>query len=44
MDNSTFEERKTIAGPMHSALRHDSAHKHVSGTADYIERPYIQAF
>ncbi|MCW0001657.1 xanthine dehydrogenase molybdopterin binding subunit [Pararhizobium sp. YC-54] len=37
MDKSTFEERKTIAGPMHSALRHDSAHKHVSGTADYID-------
>jgi xanthine dehydrogenase large subunit len=37
MDNSTFEERKTIAGSMHSNLRHDSAHKHVSGTADYID-------
>lgn len=41
MDTSTFEERrliaKTIAGPMHSGLRHDSAHKHVAGSADYID-------
>ncbi|ASY69895.1 xanthine dehydrogenase molybdopterin binding subunit [Sinorhizobium fredii] len=37
MDKSTFEERQTIAGPMHSELRHDSAHKHVAGTADYID-------
>ncbi|KQY15309.1 xanthine dehydrogenase molybdopterin binding subunit [Rhizobium sp. Root482] len=35
--NSTYEERKSIAGPMHGSLRHDSAHKHVSGTADYID-------
>ncbi|WEZ82873.1 xanthine dehydrogenase molybdopterin binding subunit [Rhizobium sp. 32-5/1] len=37
MDNTTFEERKTIAGPMHATLRHDSAHKHVAGSADYID-------
>ncbi|PDT42265.1 MULTISPECIES: xanthine dehydrogenase molybdopterin binding subunit [Sinorhizobium] len=37
MDKSAFEERTTIAGPMHSELRHDSAHKHVAGTADYID-------
>ncbi|TCQ10311.1 xanthine dehydrogenase molybdenum binding subunit apoprotein [Rhizobium sp. PP-F2F-G36] len=41
MDTSTFEERKTIAttirGGMHRNLRHDSAHKHVAGSADYID-------
>ena len=37
MDKSTFEERKTIRGEMHVSQRHDSAHKHVSGTADYID-------
>lgn len=37
MDKSTFEEPTTITGPMHSELRHDSAHKHVAGTADYID-------
>ncbi|TCN32431.1 xanthine dehydrogenase molybdopterin binding subunit [Sinorhizobium americanum] len=37
MDKSTFEDPQTIAGPMHSELRHDSAHKHVAGTADYID-------
>ncbi len=26
-----------IRGPMHATLRHDSAHKHVSGTAEYID-------
>ncbi len=26
-----------IRGPMHRTLRHDSAHKHVSGTAEYID-------
>ncbi|MDO6964318.1 xanthine dehydrogenase molybdopterin binding subunit [Rhizobium alvei] len=26
-----------ISGPMHAELRHDSAHKHVSGEADYID-------
>ncbi|MBD9373158.1 xanthine dehydrogenase molybdopterin binding subunit [Rhizobium sp. ARZ01] len=37
MDRSTFEDRKTISAPMHAPLRHDSAHKHVAGTADYID-------
>ena len=41
MDTSTFEERKTVAatinGGMHRTLRHDSAHKHVAGSADYID-------
>ena len=37
MDKSTFEERKIINGSMHASLRHDSAHKHVTGTADYID-------
>jgi xanthine dehydrogenase large subunit len=37
MDKSTFEERKVISGSMHGALRHDSAHKHVTGAADYID-------
>ncbi|MCK3776619.1 xanthine dehydrogenase molybdopterin binding subunit [Ensifer sesbaniae] len=37
MDKSTFEERKAIRGEMHAPQRHDSAHKHVAGTADYID-------
>jgi xanthine dehydrogenase large subunit len=37
MDKSTFEERKVISGSIHGALRHDSAHKHVTGAADYID-------
>ncbi|MDK1490040.1 xanthine dehydrogenase molybdopterin binding subunit [Sinorhizobium sp. 7-81] len=37
MDKSTFEAQTTIAGPMHTRMRHDSAHKHVAGTADYID-------
>jgi xanthine dehydrogenase large subunit len=37
MDKSTFEQRKIINGGMHGSLRHDSAHKHVTGTADYID-------
>ncbi|TCL74651.1 xanthine dehydrogenase molybdopterin binding subunit [Rhizobium sp. BK251] len=37
MDKSTFEERKIINGSVHGSLRHDSAHKHVTGTADYID-------
>ncbi|RVP32619.1 xanthine dehydrogenase molybdopterin binding subunit, partial [Sinorhizobium meliloti] len=36
MDKSTLEV-STITGPMHAPLRHDSAHKHVAGTADYID-------
>jgi len=37
MDKSTFEDRKLINGQMHVSLRHDSAHKHVTGSADYID-------
>jgi len=37
MDKSTFEQRKIISGAMHASLKHDSAHKHVTGTADYID-------
>ena len=37
MDKSTFEDRSTITGAMHAPLPHDSAHKHVAGTADYID-------
>ncbi len=37
MDKSAFEERKTISAPVHAPLRHDSAHKHVAGSADYID-------
>ncbi|MCB5201220.1 xanthine dehydrogenase molybdopterin binding subunit [Neorhizobium sp. T786] len=37
MDKSTFEPKNTINGPMHAALKHDSAHKHVTGTAEYID-------
>ncbi|HEX8049175.1 xanthine dehydrogenase molybdopterin binding subunit, partial [Rhizobium sp.] len=37
MDKSTFEERKVINGSMHGSQKHDSAHKHVTGAADYID-------
>ncbi|KQZ54478.1 aldehyde oxidase [Rhizobium sp. Root149] len=37
MDTTTFEAKNTINGPMHTSLRHDSAHKHVTGTAEYID-------
>ncbi|MBO9099131.1 MULTISPECIES: xanthine dehydrogenase molybdopterin binding subunit [Rhizobium] len=37
MDKSTFEKRKIINGAMHASLKHDSAHKHVTGAADYID-------
>ncbi|MGN7293152.1 xanthine dehydrogenase molybdopterin binding subunit [Rhizobium sp. SAFR-030] len=37
MDNTTFEAKSTISGSMHAPLRHDSAHKHVTGTAEYID-------
>ncbi len=37
MDKASFETRKTIKGPMHADLQHDSAHKHVSGSAEYID-------
>ncbi|WP_395515826.1 xanthine dehydrogenase molybdopterin binding subunit [Pseudorhizobium flavum] len=37
MDKTTFETKNAINGPMHASLRHDSAHKHVTGTAEYID-------
>ncbi len=37
MDKATFEPKNVINGPLHSSLRHDSAHKHVTGTAEYID-------
>ncbi|MBB4063316.1 xanthine dehydrogenase molybdopterin binding subunit [Gellertiella hungarica] len=38
MDNKALDIAPLeIRGPMHSTLRHDSAHKHVSGTAEYID-------
>lgn len=38
MDKSTFADPKFIInGAMHDAQRHDSAHKHVTGSADYID-------
>ena len=37
MDKSTFETKPIIKGPMHAPLRHDSAHKHVTGSAEYID-------
>ncbi|WP_454850380.1 xanthine dehydrogenase molybdopterin binding subunit [Rhizobium binxianense] len=37
MDKSAFEDRKIVNGQMHVSLRHDSAHKHVTGSADYID-------
>ncbi|PZU88877.1 MAG: xanthine dehydrogenase molybdopterin binding subunit [Shinella sp.] len=37
MDKASYELYKYINGPMHQSLRHDSAHKHVSGSAEYID-------
>ncbi|PYE87286.1 xanthine dehydrogenase molybdopterin binding subunit [Phyllobacterium leguminum] len=37
MDKSAFEKRESIDGPMHASQPHDSAHKHVTGAADYID-------
>jgi xanthine dehydrogenase large subunit len=38
MDNPTLDlAQKTIRGPMHASQKHDSAHKHVTGTAEYID-------
>ncbi|KQO82123.1 xanthine dehydrogenase molybdopterin binding subunit [Rhizobium sp. Leaf262] len=38
MDTNTFERTKTVVdGKMHGSLRHDSAHKHVTGSAEYID-------
>lgn len=37
MDKATFEKSAAIKGPMHQSLKHDSAHKHVAGSAEYID-------
>ncbi|NSY12852.1 xanthine dehydrogenase molybdopterin binding subunit [Agrobacterium vitis] len=37
MDKALFTTAATIQGPMHQSLRHDSAHKHVAGSAEYID-------
>ncbi|MDR6102964.1 xanthine dehydrogenase molybdopterin-binding subunit B [Agrobacterium larrymoorei] len=38
MDTTTFERAKNdVDGKMHGSLRHDSAHKHVTGSAEYID-------
>ena len=37
MDKPTFEPKTVINGPMHVPLQHDSAHKHVAGSAEYID-------
>ncbi|MCO5730526.1 xanthine dehydrogenase molybdopterin binding subunit [Rhizobium sp. SSA_523] len=37
MDTTSFELKGKVAGSMHASLRHDSAHKHVTGTAEYID-------
>ncbi|WP_018897278.1 xanthine dehydrogenase molybdopterin binding subunit [Rhizobium sp. 2MFCol3.1] len=38
MDKSAFPDPTfIISGQMHASRRHDSAHKHVTGTADYID-------
>ncbi|MBP1853397.1 xanthine dehydrogenase molybdopterin binding subunit [Rhizobium halophytocola] len=37
MDKARSETKPVISGPMHAARAHDSAHKHVAGSADYID-------
>lgn len=38
MDTNTFERKKTaVNGELHGSIRHDSAHKHVTGSAEYID-------
>ncbi|MGF9563618.1 xanthine dehydrogenase molybdopterin binding subunit [Neorhizobium sp. JUb45] len=37
MDKLTNAPKSVINGPMHTSLKHDSAHKHVTGTAEYID-------
>ncbi|MCM2291143.1 xanthine dehydrogenase molybdopterin binding subunit [Allorhizobium sp. BGMRC 0089] len=37
MDKAVSTHKATITGPMHGSLRHDSAHKHVAGSAEYID-------
>ena len=37
MEKSVLTTAASIKGPMHASLRHDSAHKHVTGSAEYID-------
>jgi xanthine dehydrogenase large subunit len=37
MNKVEFLVKEEISGPVHKDLRHDSAHKHVSGEADYVD-------
>jgi xanthine dehydrogenase molybdopterin-binding subunit B len=37
MDTSTPRSRTEISGGAHTPRKHDSAHKHVTGSADYID-------
>jgi len=37
MAKTSFEMKPAINGSMHVPLKHDSAHKHVTGTAEYID-------
>ena len=37
MNKIDFVIKSEVAGRMHQELRHDSAHKHVTGEADYID-------
>ncbi|WP_337269037.1 xanthine dehydrogenase molybdopterin binding subunit [Oryzifoliimicrobium ureilyticus] len=38
MDQSITENNKVVVnGQMHAAIKHDSAHKHVTGSAEYID-------
>ena len=37
MEKSVLTTAASIKGPMHESLRHDSAHKHVTGSAEYID-------
>ncbi|NML72873.1 xanthine dehydrogenase molybdopterin binding subunit [Rhizobium sp. S-51] len=37
MHKPTYETYKYVSGPMHQPLKHDSAHKHVAGSAEYID-------
>ncbi|MBR0554686.1 xanthine dehydrogenase molybdopterin binding subunit [Ciceribacter sp. L1K23] len=37
LKKADHELYKYINGPMHAPLKHDSAHKHVSGSAEYID-------
>jgi xanthine dehydrogenase large subunit len=37
LETSPLETAVGIRGSMHGSLRHDSAHKHVSGAAEYID-------